>query len=1130
MPVHRRYFHPIVIMLLLCASIGQASAPDALIVNRSFYGNHTVNIQNGTFFTVRLDYTINSTARQEFVFISEKLPSNWLIIDQWHDPFLDKNLNDYDVSATLGYLGNNSSTGEYEWAFADIYSLWNLGSKGVPSGYLTYDVWVPGNTPPGLFEISGNWRNATDINDIIDLDNKTYNYNSSIAMRGNSTNSTVNISNSDMIGPYIYNVTISENGSSDSDTYIEVGEGVTISFKVNDSSGVNTTQIYIDNILMHTTANPAEDEKISMTDFSSVKKGLHDVSIVATDNNSITSFRNVSFFVYNDYFYWKELNAITLMLAEPSAIPDENNFIRLEGGYTELLPANFTVITNTYSGQYPSAGHNIYTNISGNNVVTATFKGSSVFANQNVTIWCIRTPNSSKAFDISFDKLLNETLTDYETNKFSAKLDSGGDVKFYNSEYFKPGSYLILVTIYDNPNNDTTALGILSFTYFNVLEYDSYVDTISSVVVGQSFNATMNLVNATQRNYTYSAILLKDYTKFGSPALEVGFIDGTFKINGEEYSNYSDSISILKLLSPDFSTRETTVNATNTTHVLTTNTSWVPGDYLLINYVYNDEASNRSSVAYRSTGITLLADTEPPVASINTSSFTVNEDIEVWFNANDSYDNVGIINYSWNLDSVPGVDTYGPVVNWTYPDPGNYTMTLNVTDAAGNFNLDIRTVQVLDTTPPVISRVSNGTASDYSVSISWDTNEPGNSTVRYGLDPNISNMSSLSDLTFVLNHTIVLFNLTHDTPYYYMVNSSDQSGNSNNSTIYNVATTNYTDNDSPIISDAYLDKNSNLNIGNIITVTVNVSDNIGVTRVTAGGINLTRRNAIRWNGTVTASAAKSVTLYAYDAAGNNNSTVLTYTLYASNSPKSPGGGGGGGGGGGTSGEEFENIMCSEVDRQFVGVDQLVSYPFEFGCNYVKYINLTSVASSGKIAAKVETLNHTSSLVDIPAPDIVFKNVNIWAGNMGWFSENNLMNPTIMFMVERTWVKNNDIQLNTITFYSYNDGTSAWEKMSTRKTGEDSGSYYFTASLPIRGILGPMAISGRSSSGLFPPFPTIGPTVTPTQTVTSKPTPEIVPDTTPVTWTGVWKEEVPGFPILTALFVLVIIYVTNRRRV
>ncbi|MBW6518788.1 MAG: hypothetical protein K0A89_09845, partial [ANME-2 cluster archaeon] len=277
LPAHRRNSLVIIMMLFMCASIMVASAPDALIVNRSFYGNSTVDVQNGTVFTVRLDYTINSTARQEFVFIAEKLPDSWSIIDEWHDPSLDKNLNDYEVSAKLGYQGNNSITGEYEWAFADIYPLWNLESKGVPSGYLTYDVWVPGNTSLGPYNISGKWRNATKVKDIVDLDNKTYNYNASSVSRATISNSTVTVSTNDTIGPYIYNITISEFASTDSDTYIEVGEGVTISFKVNDSSGVNATYVYIDDYLINTTTNPANDIIISVSNTTLVTKGLHNV-------------------------------------------------------------------------------------------------------------------------------------------------------------------------------------------------------------------------------------------------------------------------------------------------------------------------------------------------------------------------------------------------------------------------------------------------------------------------------------------------------------------------------------------------------------------------------------------------------------------------------------------------------------------------------------------------------------------------------------------------------------------------------------------------------------------------------------------------------------------------------------
>ncbi|MCL7415737.1 MAG: PGF-pre-PGF domain-containing protein [ANME-2 cluster archaeon] len=129
-----------------------------------------------------------------------------------------------------------------------------------------------------------------------------------------------------------------------------------------------------------------------------------------------------------------------------------------------------------------------------------------------------------------------------------------------------------------------------------------------------------------------------------------------------------------------------------------------------------------------------------------------------------------------------------------------------------------------------------------------------------------------------------------------------------------------------------------------------------------------------------------------------------------------------GGGIGTSGEAFENIVCSETDRQFIGKDEEVSFSFELECNYVKYVNFTGLMSFGKEASKVEILNHTSTLVSKDTPDVVLKNLNVWVGGLGMFSENNIRDPSITSMVDRSWVVDNGIILNTISFYSYNDNT------------------------------------------------------------------------------------------------------------
>jgi len=116
---------------------------------------------------------------------------------------------------------------------------------------------------------------------------------------------------------------------------------------------------------------------------------------------------------------------------------------------------------------------------------------------------------------------------------------------------------------------------------------------------------------------------------------------------------------------------------------------------------------------------------------------------------------------------------------------------------------------------------------------------------------------------------------------------------------------------------------------------------------------------------------------------------------------------GGGGGGGTSGEDFKNILVSETEREYVNKDSKVSYSFDMEGNIIRYINFTGKTSSGRIAAKIDTLKDTSTLVDHAPPGKVFKNMGIYVGNLGWASPNNIANPTISFIVHKSWVNENN---------------------------------------------------------------------------------------------------------------------------
>jgi|GEM_PF-6812785 len=251
------------------------------------------------------------------------------------------------------------------------------------------------------------------------------------------------------------------------------------------------------------------------------------------------------------------------------------------------------------------------------------------------------------------------------------------------------------------------------------------------------------------------------------------------------------------------------------------------------------------------------------------------------------------------------------------------------------------------------------------------------------------------------------------------------------------------------------------------------------------------------------------------------SSEATFTVNAAPCIGCGGRGGGGGGGGGGTGEKNYNIELYENDRQFVYDGQLTSFNYSYKGNIAKYLNFTGEGSLGKILTKVEMLYNTSTMIELDAPGEVYRNLNVWTGFSGWFSSDHLSDPTLTYTVNKSWVRNNNIKLSSISLYFYDAGK--WIKLPTQKIDEDSLKYYFKSDLIINGSLGHMAVSGQFNPP--PPKPTPIPTPIPTPT----PTPEITPTPTPISWSGVWSESIPGFQMIGALLIIITLYVIGRRR-
>ncbi len=137
-------------------------------------------------------------------------------------------------------------------------------------------------------------------------------------------------------------------------------------------------------------------------------------------------------------------------------------------------------------------------------------------------------------------------------------------------------------------------------------------------------------------------------------------------------------------------------------------------------YTLLDVPSNATSLDYSvkvtdSSGNHILADTDPltsksfqfavldddPPEAVAIADATVEVHEPISLYGNGSSDNLGIVSYEWTVfDTGNLLVKTGENTEYTFHDIGTYRIELNVTDAAGNRNMDNITVAVVDTTPP----------------------------------------------------------------------------------------------------------------------------------------------------------------------------------------------------------------------------------------------------------------------------------------------------------------------------------------------------------------------------------------------------------------------------------------------
>ena len=133
-----------------------------------------------------------------------------------------------------------------------------------------------------------------------------------------------------------------------------------------------------------------------------------------------------------------------------------------------------------------------------------------------------------------------------------------------------------------------------------------------------------------------------------------------------------------------------------------------PGHYYSENGTYNvtlQVSDGDGGTDTDTTTVTVEPDTEPPVVGFTTDRRSVN-DKTVAFDATASSDNARIVGYQWDFGD--GATTTGPTPTHTYDDPGDYNVTLTVTDSAG-YETTVNVSIAIENVPPTADAGENQT-------------------------------------------------------------------------------------------------------------------------------------------------------------------------------------------------------------------------------------------------------------------------------------------------------------------------------------------------------------------------------------------------------------------------------------
>jgi PGF-pre-PGF domain-containing protein len=89
------------------------------------------------------------------------------------------------------------------------------------------------------------------------------------------------------------------------------------------------------------------------------------------------------------------------------------------------------------------------------------------------------------------------------------------------------------------------------------------------------------------------------------------------------------------------------------------------------------------------------------------------------------------------------------------------------------------------------------------------------------------------------------------------------------------------------------------------------------------------------------------------------------------------------------------------------------------------VSFDSKKTFGKTTTIAEQLKEKSTLVSGLPSGEVCKSFNVWVGNRGVATSGNIENQVVCFKIEKVWIKDKEVDPDSITLNRYND--KKWEQ-------------------------------------------------------------------------------------------------------